>query len=138
MSFQEKSTWVMLVIMVLVYGWYFAALAGDLGGDVSDIAYKGLMLTTVLLLVGLAAVSHILIAIVDPKGSDQNDERDKSINRFGEYVGGFVLAVGTLIGLGLAMAEFEQFWIANALLLGLVLSEITSAVTKIVLYRRGF
>jgi len=48
-----------------------------------------------------------------------------------------VAAGAALAGLALAMLEVEHFWIANAILAGLVLSEVVSGVTKVVLYRRG-
>lgn len=140
MSFQEKSTWVMLTLVALVYGLYFAVVLGDivaLESPVRDIAYRGLMLGTVVVLVVLATISHIVIAIANPSDADESDERDREINRFGEYVGGYVLGVGALVALGMAMFEVEHFWIANAILAGLVLSEITSGLTKIISYRRG-
>ena len=43
----------------------------------------------------------------------KSDQRDKDINRFGEYVGGIVLSVCLLVPFGLAMAEGDYFWIAN-------------------------
>ncbi len=137
MTFEEKSTWLILVTMTLVYGWYFATVAGQLGGtDVGDIDYQGLMLTTVGLVVALAVVGIILITVAG-RGDDSKDERDKTINRYGEYIGGFVLTAGALGGMLLAMIELEHFWVANTLLAGLVLSEIASNITKLVLYRRG-
>ena len=137
MTFEEKSTWVILATMTLVYGWYFATVAGQLGGaDVGDIDYQGLMLATVGIVVVIAVVGTILITIAGG-GDDSKDERDKAINRYGEYIGGFVLAAGALGGMLLAMIEVEHFWVANTLLAGLVLSEITSNITKLVLYRRG-
>lgn len=138
MSFQEKSTWIMMVIMLAVYGWYFAVVFGQVAeADLGQIAYQGLMLATVLALVVLAAVSHIMVAVADPKGADKADVRDREINRYGEYIGGYVLGAGALGALALAMLEFDQFWIANAILASLVLSELVSLGTKIVLYRRG-
>ena len=138
MSFQEKSTWVMLTTMTVVYGWYFVSMASRLGNEsAGEIDYQASMLVTVLAVVGLAVALFIVLAIANPEASDMSDERDREINRFGEYVGGYVLAVGALAGLGLAMAEVEHFWVANALLAGLVVSEITSGVTKVILYRRG-
>jgi len=95
------------------------------------------MLVTVVVLVVLAAATHIVLAVSDPKGADQSDVRDKEINRFGEYVGGYVLGVGALVVLWLAMIEADYFWIANVMLLALVLSELVSGVTRIVAYRRG-
>lgn len=137
-SFQEKSTWIMALVVAGVYAWYFVTLARLVGSDaVTEIGYQGMMLVTVIVLVVLAVVGHVVIAVADPKGSDQNDERDRSINRYGEYVGGFALAVGSVVALGLAMADIDQFWIANTILAGLVLSELISAGTKLVLYRRG-
>lgn len=75
--------------------------------------------------------------MVDPKGSDENDERDRAISRYGESFGGVVLGVGVVCGLGVAMLEFDYFWIANTLLASLVLAELTAMVTRLVLYRRG-
>ncbi|MGB7860536.1 MAG: hypothetical protein WBM90_08570 [Acidimicrobiia bacterium] len=138
MSFQEKSTWTMLVLVVGVYGWYFFTILAQVGTeDVTDIAYRGMMLVTVIVLVVLAAAIHIVLAVASPDSADKSDERDKEINRFGEYVGGYVLGTGAVIAMGMAMFEVDYFWIANVILLSLVLSEITSALTKVVLYRRG-
>lgn len=138
MSFQERSTWILGVIMLVVYGWYFTTVfAGIDDPAMTAVGYKGMMVATVIVLVILAVVTHIIIAIADPKGADQNDERDREINRYGEYVGGYVLAVGAVIAMGMAMLEMDSFWVANAILAGLVLSELVSAGVKIVLYRRG-
>ncbi len=138
MSFQEKSTWISLATVFLIYGWYFGTTATELGGNVADIDYQSTMLFTVVAVVVVSVILNVVVVFADPDASDTSDERDRSINRFGEYVGGYVLAAGALLGLGLAMAEIEQFWIANAILLGLVLSELTSGVVKVVAYRRGF
>lgn len=139
MSFQEKSTWVMLVLVGVVYGGYFAIILGDIAAlePVRDIAYKGLMVATVVVLVILATATHIVIAVASPREADKYDERDREINRFGEYLGGFVAAGAALLGMGLAMFEVPYFWIANAILAGLVVSEVVSGMTKVILYRRG-
>jgi hypothetical protein len=85
--------------------------------------------------------------IVDPRqhrGRDLEIERGRqerratrNINRFGEYVGGVVLAVGMLAPFVLALTESDYFWIANAMYLAFVLSAFTSSVVKVVVYRRG-
>lgn len=48
-----------------------------------------------------------------------------------------MLAAAVLVGVGFAMFEVDHFWIASALLAGLVLPELVAGVTKVVLYRRG-
>jgi hypothetical protein len=49
----------------------------------------------------------------------------------------YVLAIGTVAGLGLAVIEADTFWIAQVLLAGLVVAEIAEGLTRLVLYRRG-
>ncbi len=139
MSFQEKSTWVMGIILLGVYGWYFSVVLGQLeGGDVEVIDYRSQMLTTVVLLIVAAVVAHVVIAVANPQDADRTDVRDREINRYGEFVGSYVLGTGALVALGMAMFEVEHFWIANVILAGLVLSELTALGTRLVLYRRGF
>ncbi|WP_177244928.1 hypothetical protein [Streptosporangium canum] len=48
------------------------------------------------------------------------------------------LAAGGVVALGLTLAEYGNFWIANALYLAFVLDALASSITKIVAYRRGF
>ena len=137
MSFQEKSTLTVLVAFVLTYGWYFIDLAANHGINGYDGYQKQVLVMTIAFVV-IVALSHAVIALVDPKGSDETDERDKEINRFGEYVGGYVLGAQSLVVLAMALLEVPHFLIANNILLGLVLAEIVGGSVKLWLYRRGF
>lgn len=138
MSFQEKSAWAMFAIMLTVYGWYFAVLFGRLSDEgVAELAYRGMLLATVLALGFLAIGSHIVLAVINPKDAETADVRDREINRFGEYVGGYVLGAAAFFALVMAALETDHFWIANVILAGMVLSELVSLGTRLVLYRRG-
>jgi len=137
MSFQEKSAWIMGAVLAVVYGWYFVSIAGEITGDVAEISYQGMMLAAVVAVVVLAAAAHAVVAIAGPKDADHSDDRDKEITRYGENIGRFALVTGALVALALAMVEADHFWIANAILAGLVLAELTSVGTRIILYRRG-
>ena len=139
MSFEEKSTWAVLITFILVYGWYFFEVSARLiTGDVAGVEYKSLMGVTVVMLIVISIVTHIAITVMAPDESDKADERDREINLRGEYLGGFIVSVAALLGIGLALLELTHFWIANALLLGLVIAEIVTDCTKIFLYRRGY
>ena len=139
MSFEEKSTWAVLITFVFVYGWYFIEVYARLAtGDVTGIEYKSLIGVTVVMLIVISIVTHIAITVMAPDESDKADERDREINLRGEYLGGFIVSVAALLGIGLALLELTHFWIANALLLGLVIAEIVTDCTKIFLYRRGY
>lgn len=141
MSFEEKSTWIVLAAVLIAYGQYFFNLAVQspwLLETTVNIEYRVQMFGTVMALVAIIVAAHIAIAIFAPGASDQVDERDREITRRGEYIGGYVLSVAALSAMGMAMYEQEHFWIANLLLLGLVLSEMVSNSVKLVIYRRGF
>lgn len=138
MSFQEKSTLAMTVILTLVFGWYFVLVLGSIADTPArDIAYTGLMVGVIATLTVLAIVSHVVLAIADREQLDDADERDRLVGWRAGNVGGYVLAVGVFAGIGLAMVRADQFWIAQVLIAGLVLAEIVEGVTKLILYRRG-
>ena len=138
MSFEEKGNWVYLVVSVGTYLAYLSIILGRAGDvPIAEVAYVSTMLWTIGIAIALSIVGNIVVAISKPSEADKSDVRDKDINRFGEYVGGVVLAVGMLAPFGLALAESDYFWIANAMYLAFVLSAFTSSVVKVVAYRRG-
>ena len=138
MSFQEKSAIAITGSLVLVYGAYFAIVGRWLAiAPLDDIRYQPLMILVTVPLIGLAAGSHIAIAVANPKEANAYDERDRQITLRAERAGGYVLGVGVFTGIVFAMVELPQFFIAHELLLFLVLAELTDNVGKIVRYRRG-
>ena len=95
------------------------------------------MLWSIGIAIGLSIVGRILVEIARPSDSYKIDARDKDINRFSEYVGGSVLAIGMLVPFGLAMFEADHFWIANAMYATFALSTLVGTTIKLVAYRRG-
>jgi hypothetical protein len=139
MSAEEKRTWISALVAVVVPVAYLATILSRVPGtDVSRIAYVGPMLTSIGVAIGAAIVLSIVAAMIWPKDADRVDERDREINRRGEYVGFYVMSIAAIVPLILAMAEAEYFWIANALYLAFVLAALISSVVKIVAYRRGW
>lgn len=138
MNFQAKSTLAMFCILSLVYGGYFAVMLPLARRTPLDqIVYQPVMIIVTIPLIVLAAVVHAGIAIWSPREAGMSDERDELITLRGERIGGLVLGVGTFCGLVLAMFGGHRFWIAHTLLGGLVLAELATAATMLVLYRRG-
>lgn len=95
------------------------------------------MLWTIGIAIASSVVGRVLVEIVKPSDSHQLDVRDKDIGRLGDYVGGSVIAVGMLLPFGLAMADTDHFWIANAMYSVYFLSALVSAPVKLIAYRRG-
>ena len=147
MSYEERSVWVYLMVTAGTYAAYVAIILGRADGTpLADVSYVATLLWTIGIAIGVNIVGRIAVEIgsavtreitLTPEGK-QVDARDKVINRFGEYVGGVVLGVSMIVPLGLALADVDQFWIANAIFAALVLSSCVSSVLKLVAYRRGF
>jgi hypothetical protein len=138
MSFQEKSTWLVLVVSIATYAVYLGIILSRAGDTpLVEVEYVAVMLWTIGFAIVLNIVGHIAVAVASPKDADKSDERDTNINRFGEYVGATVLGVAILVPLGLTLAEFDHFWIANAIYAAFVLQGLVVATVKLVAYRRG-
>jgi hypothetical protein len=136
MSFEEKRAWIYLVITLGLPATYFVVMWGRLAdGPVSEIAYVWPMLITIGVAVGLDIVSNVIAAIAAPKEAGKKDERDVQIGRYGLHVEYLLLVLGAVGALGLTMANYEHFWIANAIYLSFVLSSVCGNVARITAYR---
>jgi hypothetical protein len=150
MPFEEKVTWVSLVVAVVVPVTYFAIMLGRLG-DVSaaDISYQRPLLIAIGASVVLTVVGSVLAGIgtgisAELRGRsasdeiDRKDERDKQISRHGDLMGFYVSSVGMVGVLALTMLEYDYFWIASALYLSFVVGTLVGSAVKIASYHRGF
>lgn len=139
MSFEEKNVWIFAVVTVGAFGTYVVTILGRAQGTpLTEVPYVGAMLWTIGGAIAAAILGRIVVAIAWPRDADKSDQRDKEINRFGDYVGQSFVGVGAVAALVLAMAEADYFWIANAVYLAFVLSALLGSAAKIVAYRRGF
>jgi drug/metabolite transporter (DMT)-like permease len=138
MSFEEKSTWIYAVIVVALAVIYFAIVLGQLPQTAArDIEFQVPLVAAIGAAIGLSIAAHIVVAMAAPDDAGKRDQRDKDINRYGEYVGGLVLSVSAVLPLILALAEADHFWIANTIYLAFILGAASGSIVKIVAYRRG-
>lgn len=138
MPFEEKSAWVMGVLAVGTYTGYLVVILGRAGNALAEVPYEAALLWALGISIAASIVIHMLIAMFGPKDARKKDQRDREINRFGEHIGQSFVVIGGVAALGMAMAEMDYFWIANAVYLAFVLSAILGSAAKIVAYRRGF
>ncbi len=139
MPFEEKSAWIMGVLAIGTYAGYLAVVlqgAGD--APLADVPYAAALLWALGISIAASVVLHTLMGMFWPKGDRRKDQRDREINRFGEYIGQSFVVVGGVAALVMSMAQVDHFWIANAVYLAFVLSAILGSTAKIVAYRRGF
>lgn len=139
MSYEEKRAWIYAAIAAVLPVVYFASVLSQVATtDADQIAYVGPMLMAVAAAIVLNIVLSIAAAVASPTDHDLKDERDTSIDRYGEYRAGIVLGAAMVVPFALTLARADHFWIAQGMYLAFVLSALTSAILKIVMYRRGF
>jgi cell division protein FtsW (lipid II flippase) len=139
MSYDEKNTWIYGTVTIVSFAIYVIVILGRAdGGPLVDVAYIRPMLWCIGGAILACIVGSMVVMAAKPDEADKRDERDREINRFGEFVGQSFAGVGGVLALILAMSEAEYFWIANAVYVSFVCSALLATVTKVIGYRRGF
>jgi hypothetical protein len=154
MPFEEKLSWVNLIVTIVVAGVYAAiVMARATVVPLTQVAYQVPMLiaigaTVVLTIAGAIAVgigtgvfrefSRAMTGEGLIEDIGRNDERDADITRRGMVAGSYVFALGALGALVLTMLKLDHFWIGNALYLCFIASSVVTGIYKLVIYRRGF
>lgn len=167
MSYQEKSIWGSLLAVVVVYGYYFAAVLRDASRPEFDGGNVARLVFAVVAIVVIEVVYHIVLALetkVEPK-----DERDILIECRAYRNAYFLLAAGTFwVITGVVMANVmgdaapssilmmpflilaklvresppariivTPFLTVNLVLFFMVLAELMKFLTQLFYYRRG-
>ncbi|MEU4801298.1 hypothetical protein [Actinosynnema sp. NPDC023587] len=139
LSYEEKGTWVYLVVGLVTYAAYLVRLV-DLadGRALVDTPYAAALLWAVGISVALSVLGRVVVAVAEPGDRHRGDVRDREIDRRGEYVGGLLVAVGMVLPFALALGEARHFWIANAMYAVFTLGAVAGSLVKLHAYRRGF
>lgn len=138
MAYEEKSAWVMLVLAVVAYSIYVAIVLGMSGETpLVEVDYAPALFWTIGASIVTSIVIHIFVGMFTPRADTGKDQRDREINRFGEYTGNAFLVIGALAAMIMAVLRWDYFWIANVLYLCFVLSAIVGSMAKLSAYRRG-
>jgi hypothetical protein len=139
MSSEERSAWILGGLAIGSLTVYLAVILGRRnGGPLAEVAYVAPMLWTIGGSIVASIVAHILVGIIRRGDGHAKDQRDREINQRGEYIGQSFVVIGGMAALGMAMAQWHYFWIANVVFLCFHLSAIVGSTAKLVAYRRGF
>jgi len=136
MSFREKSAWISLLSVTVIYGYYFVSLFRS-RSNAGASAFAGLLFTIVALVI-VQTVLTIAVAIYKPKDARApRDERDRLIDlkaTRSAYAG-----LATAVAFAIFFAGFNPpiLFNANALLFILVMAEALRNGSQIIQYRRG-
>jgi drug/metabolite transporter (DMT)-like permease len=139
MTLEEKRAWIRLVVAVLAYGGYLAAVLSRVGGrPLAEAPYAAALLWSTGAAIVAAIVIETVIGTLNPAMSRDKDVRDREIGRLGDYVGLSFVVIGAVAAMLMAMADWERFWIANVIYLCFALSAVVGNVTKVIVYRGSF
>lgn len=162
MSEQEKASWSLLIINVIIGAWYFSTVF-EMGTDVlaQMRVLIALLIKVTLLAIVLGILGEVLMHWLAGRSRDKvaRDERDQLINLKAQRNGYFVLAAALIallhvllaVALGmperiaersLAISGFLEkagtaIFMANLVLLALVVTEVAVQGSRIFYYRRG-
>jgi hypothetical protein len=139
MSFREKSAWISLVSIALVFGVYFARILGLLPAAWMRGNPFQLFLLLVASLVVLEVVLHLAIAMQSPRDArTPKDERERLIDMKATRAAFPVLLVGTFAAIGTLHLPMNRLDMAHVMLVSIVVAELTRFGAQVVYHRRGF
>ena len=135
MSFREKTAWITLITVLVVFGGYFGAL---LTGHVRGFHALFFLLICAAGLVVLQVGLNVAAAITTPKdGRAPRDERETLIQWRSHTLGYYVLVVFVLALFIPVHFGHSALDMANFALFAVVIATLTVAVAQIVMFRRG-
>ena len=137
MSFREKSAWISVVLIVLVFGPYFWLVGRSFAG-VGHV-HAGTQFALITVFIVLEIVVHIAIAIQSPRDARApKDEREILIDLRATRTAFYVLFGGALFSIFTMHFRLNVWQISQMMLLSIVVAELVKFGRQIVLFRRGF
>jgi hypothetical protein len=146
MSYQEKSIAGSLIAMLVVYGYYFAAVLRNAGQAEFAGSMLGRLILAVIAIIVIEIVYHIVLSVAS---KPEKDERDVMIelkayrNAYFAYGTGAFVVIACVVAAGLMRDTaptrliVTPFLVVNLVLLFMVLAEIVKFVTQLLYYTRG-
>jgi hypothetical protein len=138
MSFREKSAWISFVLLLAISIPFFYQFVRIESGRSSSAGSFHLFLVLVIVFIVGEIVLHAIIAMQSPRDARApKDERDRLIDLKATRVAFFVLMTAALLVIVMVHFPVDRLEILQALLLSVVVSELTMLGARIVYYRRA-
>ena len=139
MTFKEKTSWLILVAMVVAYGLYFGLVIGGHPAGHSRFAMLwlfGPIAATQGIVVLIGYIWFVIEARKSPRA--RVDERDRAIAARGAKASYYVLLTGTIV-VGVVMPFTDPpMRIVNSALFAIVVAELVGLLVVVTSYRRGW
>ena len=138
MSFREKSTWISFVLLLAIsIPFFYQGVRIESGSTSSEASFHLFLALVIVFIVG-EIVLHAIIAMQSPRDARApKDERERLIDLKATRVAFFVLMTGALLVIVMVHFPVDRLEILQALLLSVVVAELTMLGARIVYYRRA-
>ena len=135
MSFREKSAWISILTMGVIYSGYFWSLNMSAGSR-EGLHSVGALIRTIILLGIAQIVLHVVVAIQRPaEAAAPLDERERTIGLAATRIAYYGLASGVVVACLFGALNPPLLFSTNSLLFILVAAEMLRAGSQIVLFR---
>ena len=135
-SFQEKSVWISLITVSLIFGYYFVRIFQMISKNQIDVIRNAvLFISVVIMVVVTEIIFHIIIAV--RTRCEDKDERDRVIELKATRNAYFILIVGVFLSFVCVAFSLQSFIIVHVIMFFFVLSEITKFLSQLFYYQRG-
>jgi hypothetical protein len=131
MSFREKSAWISIVAIVLVYGWYGSRLLHNHAAHAAHPGLVAMLIGSTILMIIVSVIGHVLVA----RRPETPDERDRLIDARSTRFGYHAMAAGVWGVIFLAVAGPDPAILPYAALGAFVLAELVRLGAQLVMYR---
>ena len=137
MPFHEKSAWIMSAALVFGGGFYFfAVVSGSSAAGALIPPNIPLIVIYTVCLVVIAAVGHIVIAILAPKDANAPvDEREQQIFARAGHFSSYILAIGILLSLGVYVTGGSGDLLFYTVFASLMIAQTAEYLLQILFYR---
>ena len=137
MSFREKSAWISVVLLLIVFGPYFGRVGLAFAGKTHVHVGTQFALIGVFLLLEIAL--HVVVAVRSPRDARApKDEREDLIDLRSTRAAFRVLLAGVFIAILTLHFPVNVWMLSQLVLFAAVLAELVRFGNQIRLFRRGF
>jgi hypothetical protein len=137
MPFREKSAWISLVLILVVFGPYFWFVGRALAGRTH--VHFGTQFALIGLFVVLEIVLHLAIAVQSPGDARApRDERENLVDLKATRMAFYVLFAGVVTSILSLHYPISVWVLSQFVLFSVVAAELVKFGSQIVFFRRGF
>jgi hypothetical protein len=137
MSFREKSAWITLISILLVFVLYVLHVPNMFEPDpgIWELHVVGMTIVTFIV---IEVVAHIVLYLKFPKDArTPKDERERLIDLKATRLAAYVFVLGTFVAIMTPHFGVTGFAVTLYVIFAFVIAEIVNYSARIIYYRRG-